>query len=109
MKIPKNDRRYTILNRYFQNMSYPYKKQIFFYEDGTFLGCYIHFDTGHILSLRVLPKHFVSYQYQNMATMEYSCDRCWFNLEDMSENVNNYWQQATDDNWIPNPNSYILH
>jgi hypothetical protein len=108
MKIPKNDRRYTILNRYFQNMSYPYRKQeLFSKTDGQFLGYYIRFYNGHVLLMRTVPKTFISYQYQNMTTMKYSYDRCWFNLKYTIENVNNYWERVVDDKFVPNPNSYI--
>jgi hypothetical protein len=107
-KIPKTDTRYTILHAHLRTM----KKQELFYNDGTFKGYYLTFRKHYyIMLMRILPGMFIEYQFQNMITNEYTCDRCWFTLSDAYQTRNNYWDQVDsriEEGWRPNPNTECL-
>jgi hypothetical protein len=108
MKIPKNDRRYRLLDMYMHSRFMNFDE--LFLSDGTFFGRSVLFSNGNVLLQRIDFKMYVIYQYKNMVTGVIHSDRCWFKLEDMNwrRDSTNYWQQHFIDGWIPNKNTYII-
>jgi hypothetical protein len=106
MKIPKNDRRYQLLDMHLRIMNI----NELFSNNGAFIGTSILFRNGNILLQRVDLKMFITYQYKNMVTGETHSDRCWFKLEDMNwrRDSTNYWEKFFIDGWLPNPNTIFL-
>ena len=106
MKIPKNDRRYRLLEMHLRIMNF----DELFCNNGTFIGTSILFRNGNILSQRIDFKMFVTYHYKNMVTGETHSDRCWFKLEEMNwrHDSTNYWEKFFIDGWLPNPNTTLL-
>ena len=106
MKIPKNDRRYQLLDLHLRIMNF----SELFYNNGVFQGRFVIFSNGSVLSQEIVINMFVTYQYKNMVTKDNHADRCWFKLEDMNwrHDSTNYWQQHFIDGWIPNPNTIFL-
>jgi len=106
MKIPKNDRRYQLLNMHLRVMNFTE----LFYNDGSFLGRSVIFSNGNVLLQRIDFKMYLTYYYKNMVTGETHSDRCWFKLEEMNwrHDSTNYWEKFFIDGWLPNPNTTNL-
>lgn len=106
MKIPKNDKRYQLLNMHLRIMNFTE----LFSNDGSFLGRSVIFSNGNVLLQRIDFKMFVIYHYKNMVTGETHSDRCWFKLEEMNwrNDSTNYWEKFFIDGWLPNPNTSII-
>jgi hypothetical protein len=106
MKIPKNDRRYELLDTHLRIMNF----SELFSNNGAFLGRSVIFRNGNILLYKIDLKMFITYQYKNIVTNENQSVRCWFKLEEMNwrRDSTNYWQQFLIDGWIPNPNTTLL-
>ena len=108
MKIPKNDRRYRLLEMYMCSRFMNFDE--LFLSDGTFFGRSVLFSNGNVLLQRIDFKMYVIYHYKNMVTGETHSDRCWFKLEEMNwrHDSTNYWEKLFIDGWIPNPNTTNL-
>jgi len=108
MKIPKNDRRYQLLDMYLRVRFMNFIE--LFLSDGTFFGRSVLFSNGNVLLQRIDFKMYVIYQYKNMVTGETHSDRCWFKLEEMNwrHDSTNYWEKFFIDGWLPNPNTSII-
>ena len=110
-KIPKNDKRYKILNTHFYNiMMSKFIHQELFSNDNiiTYIGYLFHFSNKHYLFMRIVPDMFIVYKYINSDNNENTSDRCWFKLENMYQKTNNYWERYVMDKWIPNPNTSLI-
>ena len=106
MKIPKNDRRYQLLDKHLRVMNFTE----LFHNNGSFLGRSVIFSNGNVLLQRIDFKMFVIYHYKNMVTGETHSDRCWFKLEEMNwrHDSTNYWEKFFIDAWLPNSNTSII-
>lgn len=110
MKIPKNDQRYPILNYLYFARLCTREQLLFWKNDGTFRGFFVTFTNANfVFVMTVIKDFFISYQFQNMTTKEYSVDRCWFHLNDkFAGNTNYHWEHVIDRKWVQNPNSPII-
>jgi hypothetical protein len=101
-KIPKTDKRYTMLRQYYDHRKHM-AKELFWKCDGQFRGYVIRFvDWGHLVFvIECLPNLFIEYSFHNLSAKSSTNDRCWICRNPITNYV---WEQYADSGWIINPN-----